>query len=139
MLKQLLPVLVTMVFLSSCAILHHTQIGEINSGSLGQPFQILVSETGINIEEIGSLMKASTSSKAARQDIGNVGAILGLFQMGPKTGNMVFSTDYADYILAALLEKCPEGRISGLNSIRETNKYPIVSGEIIKVTGYCQN
>ena len=56
--------------------------------------------------------------------------------MGPKTGNPVFDDTYSD-ALAEMLLKCPSGQISGLVSVRESAHYPIVSGEVIKLVGYC--
>ena len=58
--------------------------------------------------------------------------------MGPRTGEPVWSSDtYADKVYLGLYEKCPSGQITGLTSIREINKYPVVSGEIVKITGFC--
>lgn len=123
--------------LSSCAFLHHTQIGEIDNRTEGEPFEILASETGINLKEAKSLLQAVTSSKTTSQHIGQASEIIGAFQMGPRTGNLIFDDSYSDIILEAIIRKCPNGKISGLNSIRESNKYPVVSGEIVKITGYC--
>ena len=69
--------------------------------------------------------------------MGKIGDIIALFQMGPKTGNPVFNPAYSDNLILKLRTLCPSGRITGLTSIRETNKYPVISGEIVKLTGYC--
>lgn len=122
--------------LSSCAILHHTQVGEIDNRKRGKPFELLVSETGVNIKEARDILKATSKSKQAKQ-MDDLAGIISLFQMGPRTGNMVFDDSYADEILELIAQECPSGKVTGLNSIRETAKYPVVSGEIVKVTGYC--
>lgn len=127
--------------LLSCAILHSTQITDIDSATVknGSRFNILLSETGVNLKEASKIAQAITNDQKTRQDIKELNAIISLFQMGPTTGNMVFNDTYADYVVDLLRAKCPSGKISGLMSIRETAKYPVVSGEIVRLVGYCQN
>lgn len=129
------------VLLSGCAVLHSTQISEVDSQAVkqGQLFEILVSETGVNLQEATDIAKAFTQSKETQNQMKEIQDIISMFQMGPRTGNMVFSDQYADAMVPLLMQKCPSGKISGLMSIRETNKYPVVSGEIVKVIGYCLN
>jgi len=119
---------------------HHTQVGEIKSHPDYEsiPFEVLVSETGFNIQEAGKIGAAVISDKNAGDNLKAVAAIISLFQMGPRTGEPVWSSDtYADKVFVGLYEKCPSGQITGLTSIREMNKYPVVSGEIVKITGFC--
>lgn len=123
--------------LSGCAVLHHAQIGEIDATRKAERFEVVVSETGVNLDEAAGILKSATRSKQAQKDISQVQNIIGMFQMGPRTGNMVFDDSYADAITSAVVSQCPGGKITGLVSIRETNKYPVVSGEIVKITGYC--
>lgn len=124
--------------LTGCAQLHHAQIGDIDNrpGYVKTPFDIKLSETGVNLEEIGAASRALLRGRAGKQAQG-VAAIVGLFQMGPHTGNAVYTKDYAITMAKLVYEKCPSGHVTGLTSIRETRKYPIVSGEIVKITGYC--
>jgi hypothetical protein len=124
--------------LSSCAQLHHVQIGEIVSHPdfVQKPFDIKISETGINIQEAAEVSKVFLSQDR-QKDADNIAGVLGLFQMGPRTGNPVYVKDYARNLVQLLYEKCPSGKITGLMSVRETRKYPVVSGEVVKVTGYC--
>jgi hypothetical protein len=119
---------------------HHTQVGEIkyNPNYDAIPFEILVSQTGFNIQEAGAIGKAVLQDQNAGENLQTIAAIISLFQMGPSTGSPVWTTDtYADKVYLGLYEKCPSGQITGLTSIREMNKYPVVSGEIVKVTGFC--
>ena len=135
-----LTLLLMTLFLQGCAYVHHTQVGDVVSSKnfVSVPFEVLVSETGINIQEAGQIGKAVIQDKNAGDNVAAVAAIIGLFQMGPRTGNPVYSGDtYADKIYYALYEKCPSGQITGLQSTRETSKYPVVSGEIVKIRGLC--
>ncbi len=123
----------------SCAQLHHVQLGEIQShpNYVMKPFDIKISETGINLQEAADIAKVFTNSESTRQQADDIAGLIGLFQMGPVTGNPVYVKDYAKNLLQVIYDKCPSGRVTGLSSIRETRKYPVVSGEIVKVTGYC--
>lgn len=123
---------------SSCAMLHHVQLGEVvgSSSYNAVPFDIKISETGINIGELKEVSKVFLN-KHGDKTADDAAAIIGLFQMGPRTGNTVYSKDYARNLIQLIYEKCPSGNVSGLMSIRETRKYPVISGEIVKVTGYC--
>ena len=61
-----------------------------------------------------------------------------MFQMGPRTGNPVYNERYAEDLLFLIKQKCPNGRVSGLTITREqSERYPVISGEIVKVTGHC--
>ena len=120
--------------------MHHTQVGEVDSKIVleGTKFEILVSETGFNFKEAANVGQALSKSDKTKEDIGQAQAILSLFQMGPRTGNHVFSPKYADKLFSLIRKECPSGRISGLTSVRETAKYPVISGEIVKIIGYCR-
>ena len=128
------------LLLQGCAYVYHTQIGEVASHEdyVSIPFEILVSETGVNIQEAGSIGQAVIYDKNAGDNLQAIAAIISLFQMGDRTGQPVYAGDnYADKVYELLYEKCPSGQITGLQSIREINKYPVVSGEIVKVRGLC--
>jgi hypothetical protein len=136
---NLLKILFLMV-LQSCAYVHHTQVGEIKSHPDFEqiPFEVLVSETGFNLQEAGAIGRAVIADKNAGKNLKAITDIIGLFQMGPRTGQPVYSGDtYADIVYLGLYEKCPTGQITGLQATREMNRYPVVSGEIVKITGLC--
>ena len=124
---------------AGCAILHHVQVGEVDSKIVrkGEKIEILVTETGVSFKEGTQVAQALTHNKQTKKDLGDAQAILSMFQMGPVTGNHVFSDKFADRVFKLIRRKCPSGRVSGVTSIRETAKYPVVSGEIVKITGYC--
>lgn len=132
--------LLTLLLTSGCVQLHHVQIGEIDNrnGYVKKPFDIKVSELGFNLEEAGSVARAMNGgSKRAQKDVKQIQDIISLLQMGPKTGNPVFVEDYARDLGEKIRSACPSGRVTGLTSVREANKYPVISGEIVKITGYC--
>jgi hypothetical protein len=131
--------LTSLIFLSGCAILHQYQMDSIDTDTVlkGKKFEIIVSETGVNLQETTDAAKLFTQSNRTQGDMQRVNDFISLFQFGPRTGNMVFNEKYADSVMRAIQLKCPSGRISGMTSIRETAKYPVVSGEIVRITGYC--
>ena len=122
---------------SSCAVLYHVQVGTVDNreANVAIPFDIMMSETGVSTEEIGHI--ANSASKSGRSDLGDAAAIISMFQIGPKTGVQVYNEHYAQRLVYEIHQKCPSGRVTGLMSIREMRKYPVISGEIVKVTGYC--
>jgi hypothetical protein len=123
--------------LSGCMRAHQVQLGEVDAQAVerGQHFEILISETGVNLDEAAEVVKVFAGSRA--EEVDQAQDIVEMFQMGPKTGNPVYDEGYADALFEALRAECPRGQISGLMSVRETAQYPVVSGEIVKVTGYC--
>lgn len=125
--------------LSGCAILHHAQIGDIDQtgGKKLRPFDVKVSETGVSIDEAIAISKHFAGKNDAK-NLGEIGTIIGYFQMGPSTGEHVYNDTYAQDLLAAIYKKCPSGQVTGLMAIRESRKYPVISGEIVKITGYCK-
>ena len=130
--------LCSLLVLSSCAVLHHVQVGDIDDrGGKGTAIDLKVSETGINLKEAAAIAKLALRDKS--REISQIESIVSMFQMGPRTGNIVFDETYADQLVEMLVAICPSGRITNLLTIRESNKYPVVSGEIIKIKGRCAN
>ncbi len=128
------------LMLYGCAYVHHHQVGELRfpPGYVLKKFEVMVSENGFNIQEAGAAAKAALGNRNGGETAEKIAALVSLFQMGPRTGNPVWSSEkYADGVFEKLYEKCPSGQITGLSSTREMNKYPLVSGEIVKLTGYC--
>jgi len=124
---------------TGCAVLHATQLGEIDSNAVvnGARFEIKVSEMGLNTDEAVAIAETIAEFSGKGEEVSTIGDIIALFQMGPKTGNPVFRDNYSDKIATLLAQECPSGNISGLVSIRESANYPVVSGEIVRLTGYC--
>lgn len=124
---------------SGCAVLHHVQIGEIDNRGGGKkvPFDVMVSETGVNFQEAADVSRVFSRTRRSEKQLQMFEDIWQYAHVGRSTGNPVFVEDYARKINEAVLEKCPSGRVTGLVSLRETARYPIVSGEIVRVKGYC--
>ena len=122
--------------LIGCAVLHKVQISEIDNRGKLTPFEIKVSETGVDLNDIRNIQRGLFNTKDGNK-VGDALAIVGLFQMGPRTGNIVFNEDYAMNLYKALHAQCPSGEVTGVTAIRETRKYPVISGEIVKIKGYC--
>lgn len=139
-LRQVLSLTLFALTLTGCAALHHAQVGEIDNrdGALGKArkFDVKVSDVGVNLKETGNLARA-IRGKREDKAVDDVERILGYFQQGPTTGEKVFNDTYAEKVLALVKAECPGGQITGLMSVRETRKYPVISGEIVKITGYC--
>lgn len=123
--------------LNGCAVLHHVQIGDIDNrrSPKSSYFDVKVSETGVSLDEAADVAKAF--SQARSDDIEQVRTALSLFQQGPRTGNPVYNETYARKVGELIAKECPSGRVTELRSIRETRKYPVISGEIVKITGRC--
>ena len=136
--QKLLMFSVLMFMVSGCAILHHVQVGTIDNrdSQVQIPFEILMNEVGVNTQEIGAAGKLANSNGG--DQVANAAAILSLFQMGPRTGNLTYNQRYAEKLVYEIYQKCPSGNVTGLMSIREMRKYPAISGEIVKVTGFCR-
>jgi hypothetical protein len=119
---------------SGCASLHHAQLDEID-GQTGrlEPFEIHVSETGVNTRAVGAVASVAMHSSKPSQ----IANIVSLFQFGPKTGDVVFDDKYADVVAQMILDRCPSARVTGLVSLRESTKYYAVSGEYVTVRGFC--
>lgn len=123
---------------SSCAVLHNVQIGEIESSTemVATPFEIKVSEFGIDLNDVKAISNAAMSKGDANRSNDALQA-LQYFQMGPHTGAGVYSIAYVDHMERKIRQQCPSGRITGLMSIRESAQYPVIKGEIVKIKGYC--
>jgi hypothetical protein len=138
--KNILSCFAMLTILTGCAALHSVQVGMIdNRGSDKEnlvPFEIMVSETGVSLDDIKEI------GKYAGGDLGNASnsaaETLSYFQMGPRTGNPIYNEKYAEGLQKQIFQKCPSGRVTALVSIRETMKYPVISGEIIKIRGLCR-
>jgi hypothetical protein len=128
------------LLLAGCAQLHHVQLSDISNrtnSSSRKDIDIKLSETGVNLQEIADIAKAFSRSEKSSQQIQEVQNIIALFQMGPVTGNPVYVENYWKGIPQMLEAECPSGRITGVTSIRETRKYPVVSGEIVRIKATC--
>lgn len=126
-----------MLLMQSCAVLYSVQMTDLDQTQCELiPFEIKVSEFGIDgakVAQIGAIVTSGQTSnnlKAVRD-------IMAIVQFGPRTGNPVYSEKYADQLAQAVYQQCPSGKLTGLASYREARNYTAVSGEIVKVKGFC--
>ena len=140
LLMRILLIFISIIILASCARLHHVQFGDMDfSEGKFRPFEIMLSETGVSVRDIAAIAKIPVRrNKRASRAAEIIHFVILLTQTGPKTGNLVFSDKYADIIAEEILRKCPSGDITGLVAIRESRRYPVISGEIVKIKGYCR-
>lgn len=132
-----LPSLLAIMLASGCASLHSYQVDDIDSseGTLS-PFEVKVDDTGINLHQAFEVGEALTDKKSAKR-LDTADDIIALFQVGPSTGNPTLNDTWADGLVAAIRDRCASGRVTGVTTVRETNHYPVVSGEIVAIRGYC--
>ena len=132
--------LLLLAILPACAVLHHVQVSDMDQrgGSGGYPIEIKVSQLGINVDQAGDLIASMSRSAKSKENAEKMARYIGMFQQGPSTGNKVFSENYAEDLIVRLHQECPSGRLTGLMSIRESKVYPVISEEIVKITGYCK-
>jgi hypothetical protein len=133
--------ILVLLFLN-CAALHQHHVGDIdNTVKQKEKFIILRSQFGLAVGDANLLVTGANSSGAmSNNDYDSFQIIKTIFElsnMGPRTGARVFSDTYTDKLLDEIYKKCPSGNITELASTRETAVYPVISGEIIKITGYC--
>ena len=123
--------------LTACARLDHVQIGEIDQsqGTL-IPFNVQVSQFGFEVAAAAELGRAVSKGRTAEQ-FQQLRDILALMNMGPRTGNPVYDDEYANKIMDYIYAECPTGKMTGLTSVREAKAFGAVSGEIVRLSGYC--
>jgi hypothetical protein len=122
---------------SGCAEFHHYQLSDIDS-SEGRlvPFELQVDETGLDVNEAFGVAKLAVDENSKKRLTG-VESAVAFFQVGPSTGDATFDDHWADNLVAALHERCSSGRMTGVTTVRESTDYPVVSGEIVTIKGYC--
>jgi hypothetical protein len=125
--------------LSGCAVLHHVQISDIDNRAKFTlvPIEVKVSEVGVDLGDAKAIAQAGLANQRDRQAAGDIASIIQSFQMGPRTGAPVYSDKYAEKLIYQLHTQCPSGKITGVQSVRESREYPVIKGEIVKITGYC--
>ena len=132
-----LLLLASLAFATGCARFHHYQLGDIDStsGTL-EPFELQVDETGFNLNEAASAGRLVMDDEGDKR-ISTAQSVISLFQVGPATGDSTFNATWADGLVMQLRERCPSGRLTGVTTVRESTDYPVVSGEIVTIKGYC--
>jgi len=130
----------SLLMLGGCSQLHHVHIGEIDQsqGTL-TPFTLKVNELGFDAAKAAKIGADVAKSASTSEDLEIVAFILAISNFGPKTGNPVYNDAYADQVLAEVIKVCPSKKLTGLTSVREATNVGPVSGEVVRINGYCIN
>ncbi len=133
-------ILLSCFLISSCAQLHTVKIGERNNSNTdAHHFETKVNEMGINVQEATQIVKAlGNGNKGVNKATKTIDDLWKMISYGPKTGNTVFDDKYADSISKSSLAACSANQTQGVVSVRESMKYPVLSGEIVKIEGICK-
>mgnify|MGYP000019376608 FL=1 len=128
------------LLVGGCSQLHHVHIGDIDQsqGTL-TPFTIKVNEFGFDAAKVAEISSEVAKSSSTSEDLELVAFILAVSNFGPKTGNPVYNDAYADKVLSEVIKVCPSKKLTGLTSVREATNVGPVSGEVVRINGYCIN
>lgn len=123
---------------ASCARLDHVQISDIDQsqGPL-KAISVKVSNVGFDAAATTAIAADLASSESARDNLGDLAAIMAMFNMGPRTGNPVYNDRYAEGLLQQLKQQCESGKITAIRNIREAKSYGTISGEIVRIDADC--
>lgn len=127
-----------LLLLAGCASLYQVEIGNIDNthGPMNR-VEVKSSETGVDVSQASSMANTISRSRTVHEVSNTVSSVWQLISYGPRTGNVTFSDSYADGLETKLLSSCPSHRLTGVTSIRESNHYPVISGEMVRLIGYC--
>lgn len=131
--------LVAVIAMVGCARLDRVQIGSIDQtqGPL-TPISVRLSETGFEAAAVAETGRRLTDGQAS-ENLEALRTILAISNMGPRTGNPVYTDAYAERLLEYLRGECASGQVTGVRSIREAKGFGPVTGEIVGVDAYCIN
>jgi len=130
------------IVLTSCARLDHIHISDIDqSTGILTPISVAMNEQAIETSEVATLSTALVGvlldSPKISENADELGDLIHLMHLGPRTGNPTSNDRYAENVLEQLYIQCPSGNITGLRSIRESTTYGPVSGEIVRIAAFC--
>lgn len=123
--------------LMGCSEIHHAQIGDIDrrDGYIRERFDIKVSEDAIEIKNAN--LAARSLTPQGPRETNDFTRLFTLVQMGPRTGSPTLSSSYGRDMYAIVRKACVRGWPTDLVIERESNSYPGISGEIIRILGDC--
>jgi hypothetical protein len=124
-----------------CATVHRATISEIRpAGERGGEMDVKLSEMGFDVQGAAKTTRYLTA-RHGNKNAQSAGAILdfvvAMSSWAPKTGNPTVSDLWADGSYDELKRRCPNGRVSNVMVVRESAKYPLVSGEIVRIKADC--
>jgi hypothetical protein len=127
---------------SGCAVMHRSAIGEVlpEKGGASDRIELGVSDIGVDRENLSKDVAsiAKNSGNSSLQGFGQmVEFVTWATTQSPRIGNPTTTDTWADDLVMELKRHCPNGRISGIQTLRESAEYPYVSGEIVRVRATC--
>jgi len=128
------------LLIGGCSQLHHVHIGNIDQ-SQGKltPFTVEVNELGFDAAKTAEIGAEVAKSASTSDDLEFIALILAVSNFGPKTGNPVYNDAYAEKMVYEVIKSCPSKKITGLTSVREATSVGPISGEVVRINGYCIN
>lgn len=129
--------------LSGCAVMHRTTIGERLLDSETQPteVEVITSAIGVDTQGLSELSQdglRSSGSSSGQQLAGLIAFVTWATSQSPRTGEPTATDDWAEANIPRLRAQCTGGTLTGLQVVRESARYPYVSGEIVRVKGQCR-
>lgn len=140
--KKFLSFLLVLAGGSGCAVMHRSAIGEVLPGEGAQESRVElgVSELGVDRESLSKDV-AAIAKNGGSGSLETAGNVIEFFTwattQSPRTGNPTRTDTWADNLVMELKRHCPNGQVSGIQTLRESAEYPYVSGEIVRVRATC--
>ncbi|MBK6686899.1 MAG: hypothetical protein IPG45_20700 [Deltaproteobacteria bacterium] len=128
---------------SGCAVMHRTTIGERfnDADTANTDVDVITSAIGVDTQGLSELSQDSLRSSggsSGQQLAGIVAFVTWATSQSPRTGEPTATDDWAEANIPRLREQCVGGTLTGLQVVRESARYPYVSGEIVRVKGQCR-
>ena len=116
-----------LVATSGCLRVHHVQVGEIDAtGPAARPFVLEVTTAGVDVGAVAGVAGVPVVSD-----------IVTLFSQGPRTGIPTYVPGFVGDLQERLAEKCPTGRVTGLQVRRSSLVVPFAGEERVRIQGWC--
>lgn len=125
--------------LSACAVMHRSAIGEVlpEPGATESRVELGVDDIGVDhanlAKDVANVAKNTGNNNFAK----GIEFFVWATTFSPRTGNPTTTDTWADQLAMRLQQHCPNGRVSGIQTLRESAEYPYVSGEIVRVRAIC--
>ena len=121
-----------------CSTVHHAQFGDIDrrEGYIRERFEIKVNEEAIEIKNAN--LAARSYTPQGTSETNDIAKLFTIVQMGPRSGWATLSSSYGRDLYTIIRKACVRGWPTDLVIERESNSYPGINGEIIRILGECQ-
>ena len=130
-----------LLFSLGCTQVHHVQLSDFSPNERGRQIEILVREIGVNVEQAVRTAEKITAafSRSNRRSKSSAADTVAMFQYGPKTGKPIYDKNFGNNLLTQLLQECPSGKLTDIESTRLAIEYADtgVSQESVRVRARC--